>query len=114
MTLNELKTAYNATLKIAVRYRDEYGFIALVAFADHFLIPGLADLGRLNFFCAIRCIHFVSSLYERHHCRYIINLNCFVKLSRFIIHKSKQGSRLQYKANNFPFLVGFYHRGYSL
>lgn len=25
MTLNELKTAYNATLKIAVRYRDAYG-----------------------------------------------------------------------------------------
>lgn len=27
MTLNEIKTAYNATKKVAARYRDQYGFI---------------------------------------------------------------------------------------
>ncbi|WPK30535.1 hypothetical protein ETECTG_CDS0020 [Escherichia phage ETEC-TG] len=41
MTLSELKTAYSATLKIAVRYRDEYGFIAqgvILGFSDDGLI----------------------------------------------------------------------------
>lgn len=28
MTLNEIKTAYNAALKVSARYRDQYGFIA--------------------------------------------------------------------------------------
>lgn len=41
MTLNEIKTAYNAANKVAARYRDQYGFIA------QGVILGVSDDGLL-------------------------------------------------------------------